>query len=347
MSPATRSVLRSMARHALGGPLSFGALWASALLAGCGDGGGDDDDEPGDGPGACGQAAPWADGPALPLGATQETAVVELGGKIYVLGGFNGGVGVTDAVQVFDVATCEWSFGAKLPVPAHHLNAAVLGDTIYVAGVLLGSDFTPSGDTWSWAPAREAGWTVLPSMPLGTERGAAVAGAIGDKIYVAGGLRGESVTDVSAYDVVQKTWSELLPPLPTARDHSCGAVVDGKLYAIGGRRTGLSSAVYEYTPGGSWQTRAPMITRRAGIACGLVGGEIIAMGGEGNPDAALGVFPQVEAYAPATDTWRSLEPMKTPRHGMGAASSRGKIYVPGGATREGFGASAKLEILSP
>lgn len=338
-------VTRSVPRAAIGGSLSFAALWASALLAGCG---GDDDGEPdGPGPGACTQAAPWADGPALPLGATQETAVVELGGKIYVLGGFNGGLGVTDAVQIFDVETCAWSLGPTLPEPAHHINAAVVGDAIYVVGVLLGGDFTPSGDTWSWAPSREAGWTRLPSMPLGTERGASVTGTIGDKIYVAGGLRGGSVADVSAFDVVQKTWSALLPPLPTARDHGCGGVIDGKLYAIGGRRTGVSATVYEYTPEGSWQTRTRMITARGGIACGVIGNEIFVVGGEGNTGAPGGVFPQVEAYTPATDTWRSLDPMKTPRHGMGAAGYRGKLYVPGGGLLEGFAATSKLEILTP
>jgi N-acetylneuraminic acid mutarotase len=156
------------------------------------------------------------------------------------------------------------------------------------------------------------------------------------------------VADVSAYDVVQRTWSELLQPLPTARDHGCAAVFDGKLYAIGGRRTGLSSAVYELTPGVGWQTRERMITARGGLACALVGDEIIAVGGEGNRAAgSSGVFPQVEAYAPATNTWRSLGEMKTPRHGMGAAAYRGKLYVPGGGILEGFGASAKLEILTP
>jgi N-acetylneuraminic acid mutarotase len=280
---------------------SLGTLgMLGAIAAGCGgeDGGGEPDGP--DGPsGPCAPAAPWAEGPPLPLGATQETAVVELGGKIYVLGGFNGSLGVVDAVQIFDVAACAWSTGPALPTPAHHLNAAVVGDTISVAGVLLGSDFNASGDTWSWAPAREARWTILPAMPAGTERGAAVAGAIGDSIYVAGGLRaGQSVAEVSAFDVVQRTWGPLLPPLPSARDHGCGAVVGGKLYAIGGRRIGLSAAVYEYTPGGSWQTRAAMPTARGGVACGVVGdgaaAEIIVVGGEGNGAAATGVFPQVE-----------------------------------------------------
>jgi N-acetylneuraminic acid mutarotase len=325
----------------------LGILCGSALAAaGCG---GDDGGGGGDGPvgGACEQSVPWASGPVLPLGATQETAVVSLDGKVYVLGGFNGRFGVTDEVQIFDPEACTWSFGPKLPVAAHHLNAAVLGDTIYVAGVLLGEAFTASGDTWSWSPARETAWSVLPSMPAGSERGASIAGGIGDRIYIAGGLRNnESVADVSAYDVVARTWSAPLPPLPSARDHACGAVVGDKLHFIGGRRTGLSAAVHAYTPGGTWEEKASMPTARAGVGCGVVGDEIVVVGGEGNPASGLGVFPQVEAYTPAADTWRSLVDMESPRHGMGAAGHGGKLYVPGGATRAGFAATARFEILT-
>lgn len=318
-----------------------------AALGAMGCSGGEDggSDAPGE---ACGEGAPWAEGPALPLGATQETAVVSLDGKIYVLGGFTGQFGITDEVQIFDPASCAWSMGAKLPVASHHLNAAVLGDTIYVAGVLLGDAFTASGDTWSWAPSREASWSVLPSMPLGTERGAAIAGAIEGRIYIAGGLRNnQSVADFSSYDVVTQTWSAPLPPIPSARDHACGAVVGGALYFIGGRRTGISAAVHAYTPGGAWEGKAVMPTARAGMGCGVVGDEIVVVGGEGNAAAPLGVFPQVEAYAPATNTWRSLDSMRTPRHGMGAAGHDGKLYVPGGATRAGFGSTSKFEILTP
>jgi hypothetical protein len=47
---------------------------------------------------------------------------------------------------------------------------------------------------------------------------AAITGAIGGKIYVAGGLRNGAVTDVSVYDPVADSW---VPesPLPQARDH--------------------------------------------------------------------------------------------------------------------------------
>jgi hypothetical protein len=61
-------------------------------------------------------------------------------------------------------------------------------------------------------------------------------------------------------------------------------------------------------------------------------------GGEGNAAAPSGNFPQVELYDPRADRWEALAPMPTPRHGIGAAAFDGRIFVPGGATVQGFGA---------
>src|SRR5688500_19022749 len=108
------------------------------VLAACGDGGGDPaiDARPGDGPppGTCETTAPWASAPAMPLGPTQETAVVAVGTKIYVIGGFNSSSQIIAAVQVFDTVACTWSMGPNLPMPIHHANAAVVDGTIYVLG---------------------------------------------------------------------------------------------------------------------------------------------------------------------------------------------------------------------
>jgi hypothetical protein len=49
------------------------------------------------------------------------------------------------------------------------------------------------------------------------------------------------------------------------------------------------------------------------------------------------VFEENEAYDPVTNTWRSLQPMMTPRHGINAAVIGNRIYLPGGATRAGLG----------
>jgi len=69
---------------------------------------------------------------------------------------------------------------------------------------------------------------------VNSEGGSAVAGVIDGTIYVAGGLRGTAVAQVSAYDPLADRWDTTLPPLPAPRDHACGGVLDGKLYVAVG-----------------------------------------------------------------------------------------------------------------
>lgn len=316
---------------------------------GTGDGGGNDCCVRDVAPADCSEDGGWTGAPAVAGGPVQETAAVALDGRIYVIGGFDAAPQIVDTVRVFDTASCAWSDGPPLPRPVHHANAAVVGETIYVLGAMV-EGFVAIGDVWAWSPQTEAGWTELTSMPVGTERGSAVAGAIDGVIYLAGGLRNGAVAQLSSYTPATDTWDTTLPSLPQSNDHGCGGVVGGKLYVTGGRMgtlTSRSGQVFEYTPGGGWATRAPMLTARGGTACGVLGDRIIVVGGEGNPDAPLGVFAEVEGYDAVLDRWDPLRPMVTPRHGMGAAAWDGALYVPGGASRQTFGAVDTHEILRP
>jgi N-acetylneuraminic acid mutarotase len=295
----------------------------------------------------CAPSPGWTPAPALARGPTQETATVAVAGKVYVLGGFDENLGILSTVQVFDAATCEWSMGPALPRPVHHANATTVGTTIWLTGAAETLNFTPVGHVWSWDPTTAAtAWTEHAPMPAGTERGSAAIAAIGSTIYVAGGLRSASIALAHSLDTTTLTWTAL-PALPAVRDHGCGAVVAGKLYVIGGRASANTTSVEELTPGGTWVAKAPMPTGRSGIACGVIGDRIIAVGGEGNAATATGVFAEAEAYRPSTDTWESLAPMPSPRHGMGAAVVGGSLYIPGGADRGGFAAVATHDVLTP
>src|SRR5262245_10001733 len=108
--------------------------WSLALAAwlGCGDA---------TNPDACVRGAGWSPEPAVLGGAIQETAVVALDGKVYVLGGFNAALQVVPAVRIYDVATCTWSDGPPLPRAVHHANAAVADGTLYVVGAMEGANF--------------------------------------------------------------------------------------------------------------------------------------------------------------------------------------------------------------
>jgi N-acetylneuraminic acid mutarotase len=78
----------------------------------------------------------------------------------------------------------------------------------------------------------------------------------------------------------------------------------------------------------------------------VVQGCLYVLGGEGNANLPSGVFPQNEVYDPRTDVWETLTPMATPRHGIGAAVLGDRIFVPGGANVQGFGATAAHEAFT-
>lgn len=50
------------------------------------------------------------------------------------------------------------------------------------------------------------------------------------------------------------------------------------------------------------------------------------MVGEKDPQSETGAFKENEAYDPATDSWRALAPLRTPRHGFGAAVFDETVY---------------------
>jgi hypothetical protein len=56
------------------------------------------------------------------------------------------------------------------------------------------------------------------------------------------------------------------------------------------------------------------------------------------------IQPEVEAYNPVTNTWRSLPNMPAPRHGIWAAVIGNRVYLAGGAEVPAFGASNHNDV---
>lgn len=286
--------------------------------------------------------AGWSPRASLPR-PMDSVSVVALGGKLYALGGFDETGSVLADVAVYDPKQDAWSAGVPLPRPLHHVNATVAGDRIWITGALEGTTFAATGITLVLDPAAGT-WIERSSMPPATERGSAMTAAIGETIYVAGGLRGAAVADFFAYDTELDTWS-LLPSLPTARDHGSAVAAGGLFYAVSGRSTavGAPTALLDvFDPArDTWTALPPMPTSRAGSGVALVEGRIIVAGGIAGPPLAS---PAAEVYDIATYTWSPLPAMITPRQGMGAAAIDGVVYVPGGGIRENT-AVATVEAL--
>ena len=261
----------------------------------------------------------------------QELAAAELSGRIHTIGGL---AGRANAHEIYDVSTDTWSLGADFPVETDHAWAVSLGGRVYAGGGRTRRVF-------AYDPAANS-WTEVASSAH-VHGGTPAAAAIGGRIYVAGGAGGGMAgNEVEVYDPASNAWTSLAP-MSCARNHTGGAVLGGRLYVAGGR-PGNQSCLEAYDPAANvWTRKAEMPTGRSGVAAAAVGLCLYVFGGEGNASDSNGIFHEVEAYDPATDSWTRLPPMRTGRHGIYASVIGNVVYLPGGATRAGFGVTGVNE----
>ncbi|HMJ15529.1 MAG TPA: kelch repeat-containing protein, partial [Polyangiaceae bacterium] len=275
---------------------------------------------------------------ALPA-VRQEHAVAALGDEIVVIGGF--APTVTATVLAYNSSTNSWRSIANFPSALHHANAAVVNGRLYVAGFYVGNSFTNTDGRVFVYDAQQNAWQAKTAMPAGTERAASCVAVLGTKIYLFGGARGGTLANASAYDVNADSW-ETLPDLPESREHCVAAALADKLYVASGRASGIGGfrpKTWQFDPvARSYTEKAAIPTPRGGTAGAVLGGRLVVFGGEGNGASASGVFPHIEAYSPESNAWQSLPDMLVPRHGFGAATLAQRIYLPGGATQQAFGA---------
>jgi N-acetylneuraminic acid mutarotase len=131
----------------------------------------------------------------------------------------------------------------------------------------------------------------------------------------------------------EDSWTTM-EPMPTARSSLGVAVVDGKIYAMGGSYG--SNGVEEYDPvTNTWSTKTPMPTPRILFGIAVVENKIYVIGGDsGNWTAGETLTNVNQVYDPAIDTWETRTSMPTKRLGLSASVVDGKIYLIGGRIGE-------------
>jgi N-acetylneuraminic acid mutarotase len=132
----------------------------------------------------------------------------------------------------------------------------------------------------------------------------------------------------SGDDISTNTNWQTKASMPTPRYDAASAVVNNKIYIIGGWNGSTTiSKVEEYDPTtNTWVTKASMPTARSAMGCGVVNNKIYVFGGVNLST----YYSKVEEYDPATDTWTTKSNMSIPRGEFSCAVVSNKIYVFGG-----------------
>ena len=230
-----------------------------------------------------------------------------------------------------------WITKTSMSVARGVMAEAVLNNTIYVIGGSLDA-YTSTWVVEAYDAATDS-WALKANLPQ--KLCGSSAGTVNDKIYVIGGSTsifgsGHVVGSVYEYNPVSDSWMGK-SNIPTPLMFATSAVVNGKIYVIGGCPFGLNSAyksVYEYDSAtDTWAQKSDMPTARFLASATAVDGKIYVFGGM--PNLYGNGFSTVEVYDPSADTWNVKENMPIPRCAHSSSAVNGYIYIFSGGERMG------------
>lgn len=314
-------------------------------------------------PGDAGAGLPIAPGSwsLLPGGElpTQrhEAGYVRVGSRFYLLGGRG-----NRNVEIFDPATGRWTSGSPPPFEIHHFQGVEYEGRIYLVGAMTGRYPTepPIQTVMIYDPPTDR-WSEGPAIPADRRRGGSGVVVYDGVIYVIAGIQNGHtdghVTWVDSFDPRSGTWRRL-SDAPHARDHFQAVIIDGKIYAAGGRRSSAATDqtfdltvpevdVYDIAAD-RWTTlpaTSNLPTPRAGTSAVVLDGKLILIGGEsGSRETA---HPEVDMFDPATGRWTSLAPLQVGRHATAAILHEGRIYTAAGSRTRGATEINSQEVFTP
>ena len=253
---------------------------------------------------------------------------------------------------LFVVASISFAAGWKqvTQLPTWRIGdaAAAVGGKIYLIG---GFDHKthvggrgPALSTVDVYDTRTNGWHAAAEIP--TSRIGPQTAVFSNQIYVFGGYDRKGRwgatryhTTVEMYDTQTDTWVKK-PDMPTLRMPFATAVVDGKIYLIGGIRIEVKNGVFGgkaitdlvevYDPlTDRWEQRADMPTARSAGDAVVVDSKIYVLGGQARFARGLAddYVTHIEEYNPKTDQWLQLRDMPMFKFGFSTVAVGNEIYT--------------------
>jgi N-acetylneuraminic acid mutarotase len=234
--------------------------------------------------------------------------VAGVGGKLYVLGGID----KLDCWE-YDPPAHRWTTKASQPV-ARGFGTAAIG--IWGKKILLGGGTEPGQSDNNLNTGKRVNhvlaydtvtdsWERLPDLE--DARGYAMGAVIGNTFWIVGGSNSIERTDlVVGLDLTTKAWVPGTPP-PISLSSAGSAVLDNRLYAIGGIATttgtiGPLTLVFDPSLPAekAWDMVATLNTPRFATGAATVDGRIYFPGGVAliAPPATYAPVPTLEVFIP-------------------------------------------------
>jgi N-acetylneuraminic acid mutarotase len=280
-------------------------------------------------------------------------------GKLYSFGGFDSRKSTFTATKrayVYNPEKNTWTPIADLPFTptgadyggVTHAGIATDGADIYIAGGYTSNtagtgQIFGTNQVWRYNVASNT-YTKMPNLPF--ELSAGQMEYANGKLHYIGGTNKARTTDLGTHYVLDvaanaTTWDSLAP-LPNPRHHGGSAVVNGKIYYIGGQHEHdaelmAQKDVHMYNPSTNTWTQVADLPVPAGAtgrghitsSVVVVNNQIIVLAGE--TDHHNGRTNMVSSYDPATNTWTNLTPLPQSRYSGVAGFIGNSIYYSGGS----------------
>jgi N-acetylneuraminic acid mutarotase len=290
----------------------------------------------------------WASKAPMPT-ARDGFGIAVVDGKIYAIGGYyNGYLNVN---EMYDPVTNTWTTKAPMPTSRAYFAIAACQNKIYViAGATGQYDVTYANEVYN--PSTDT-WEHKAQLPSQTERQHLSANVVNGKIYVIGGYASSYPwspypvsNETNVYDPLTDTWSTKAP-IPQPTQQYASAVLDNKIYIIGGRGPKLSplnlTQIYD-AAADTWSYGTPMPTAThwcLGGATGLLAPKrIYIFGGYSSSwSDPKGIWSSVtQVYDPESKTWTNgaLAPVEASFAKGGAAVINDLIYAMGSSVNKQY-----------
>lgn len=141
------------------------------------------------------------------------------------------------------------------------------------------------------------------------------------------------LNSVERLDLTTKTWS-YIAPMQTMRSTAGVAILEDKLYVVGGRESSICHRTVEvYCPHTNrWMMKSPMNKRRGGVSVASYNGALFVFGGHDLPvsNPACQRTSSIEKYDPASDTWTLIANLDMGRDSIGVSVLGNSIITIGG-----------------